>query len=268
MGTAKAAAAELGVIPSAVSHQLRRLEARLGSRLFERRGQRMALTEEGHRLLPGVSAGLETITEALADHDRERLTGPLRLSILESFALYWLLPRLRDYPFGEEGRALRLSTSQRVVLFDSENVDAAIRIGASAAADLAIDPLFDESFSLFARTDAAPGLPIFVSRHREAEWNAFRALSRNGAGTVVAVDSTAMAIKAATDGVGLGFAPGELMAAERAEGRVCQVEAANVPGQRGGYSLVYPRLGRRDRRLRLFREWLLDEVAQAAQASG
>lgn len=253
----KKAAAELGVIPSAVSHQIRKLEQRVGSRLFDRRGRQLVLTPEGERLLPGVATGLETIAQAFADHHRERVTGPLRVSVLETFALYWLLPKMVDYPFADEGRSLRLLPTQRLVSFDTENVDAAIRLGGTQSPDLEADPLFSDTLTLVAAPSVAEGAPVFISRHRLEEWNEFHDTAGVHDRVLVLVESASLAIKAATDGVGLAFAPVQLVEHELAAGRLHIASAVRVAGRRGHYSLLYPKLTRRDPRLRAFREWLL-----------
>ena len=253
----KKAAAELGVIPSAVSHQIRKLEQRVGSRLFDRRGRLLLLTAEGERLLPGVATGLDAIAQAFADHHRERVAGPLRVSVLETFALYWLLPKMVDYPFGDEGRSLRLLPTQRVASFDTENVDAAIRLGGSRSPNLEADPLFSETLTLVAAPSVADGAPVFISRHRLEEWNEFHEKAGVRDQVLVLVESASLAIKAATDGVGLAFAPVPFVEHELADGRLRIVGEVQVLGRRGHYSLLYPRLTRRDPRLRAFREWLL-----------
>ncbi len=59
------AAAQLGVSPSALSHTIRKLEERLGVRLFNRTTRSVAPTEAGERLLESARPGLETIAAGL-----------------------------------------------------------------------------------------------------------------------------------------------------------------------------------------------------------
>jgi len=63
----KAAARELNVTPSAVSHRLRLLEKVLGCRLLRRVGGRLELTECGERLAPALTAGFAQIMNAVGD---------------------------------------------------------------------------------------------------------------------------------------------------------------------------------------------------------
>lgn len=88
-----AAAEELHVTQSAVSHRIRSLEDHLGEALFERGGRRVELTEQGERYLEAVAPALARIERA-----SERLRGVtdsrIRLAVPSSFAVAWLIPRL------------------------------------------------------------------------------------------------------------------------------------------------------------------------------
>ena len=63
-GSFKAAAEELNVSPSNISHQVRKLENFLGAPLFSRSGRQIELTEEGQTFLPALTAGFQTIRSA------------------------------------------------------------------------------------------------------------------------------------------------------------------------------------------------------------
>ena len=65
-GSFKAAAVELSVSPSNISHQIRDLEAYLGVLLFSRQGRQIQLTAEGQSLLPELSEGFQRIRAAVA----------------------------------------------------------------------------------------------------------------------------------------------------------------------------------------------------------
>jgi LysR family glycine cleavage system transcriptional activator len=108
-----AAAAELDLTPSAVSHQIRGLESQLGVRLFHRRRSGIALTEHGQELLQGVVQGLDCILAA-ADRLRHRSTfGALSLAAPADFAQLWLTPRLAVFTAQYPRVELRLITERR-----------------------------------------------------------------------------------------------------------------------------------------------------------
>lgn len=92
-GSFSRAADELHVTHGAVSHRIRSLEDHLSVRLFERRGNSMSLTGEGHQLLASVNIAIDEITRGV-----ERLRGnnaiDLTVSLLPVMAARWLIPRL------------------------------------------------------------------------------------------------------------------------------------------------------------------------------
>ena len=125
----KDAAEEIGVTPSAVSHQLRILEDLLGVELMRRVGPRLELTETGRLLSPDLSVGFTRIIQAVATVKQERKLGPLRLSMLPTFAVHWLSPRMASYPFARSGFELLISTTQTAVDLGAGVADAAVRHG-------------------------------------------------------------------------------------------------------------------------------------------
>ena len=88
------AANELGVTPTAISHQIRILEDICGQPLFRRRPRPLELTSAGERLFPVIRSGLDMFASAIAAasprvaHKRLRVTSP------NAFASRWLVPRL------------------------------------------------------------------------------------------------------------------------------------------------------------------------------
>ena len=77
----RAAAAQAGVTPSALSHSMRQLEERLGVRLLNRTTRSVSVTDAGLRLLERLRPAMSQIAVALEDlnQERERPFGRLRL---------------------------------------------------------------------------------------------------------------------------------------------------------------------------------------------
>ena len=77
----RAAAAQLGVTSSALSHSIRQLEERLGARLLHRTTRSVSLTDAGLRLMERLRPGMEQISNALEDlkEERRRPSGRLRI---------------------------------------------------------------------------------------------------------------------------------------------------------------------------------------------
>ena len=88
------AAAELGVTAAAVSHQVKALEAWLGSALFARHAQGLSLTETGKRVLPSIVRAFDAMGDAVQTHAAASPQRQLAIAALPSVAQLWLAPRL------------------------------------------------------------------------------------------------------------------------------------------------------------------------------
>lgn len=96
LGSVKAAADEVGVSPSAISHQLHELSAYVGEELVVRAGRGIKLTDNGTRLHQHISPMFSNLGEVLSDVIGRRKTY-LRLGVCSSFGPYWLAPRLPEF---------------------------------------------------------------------------------------------------------------------------------------------------------------------------
>lgn len=94
LGGATRAAAELNVTHSAVSRQVKMLEASLGVRLFEGPKSGLRLTASGQELLAGLTPGFEALGEAVR---RVRMRASITIAVHNSLAVKWLIPRLSDF---------------------------------------------------------------------------------------------------------------------------------------------------------------------------
>ncbi|MFN3147569.1 MAG: LysR substrate-binding domain-containing protein [Paracoccaceae bacterium] len=140
-GSMTAAADELCVTPSAVSHQIRALEAFLDTALFEREGTRLCLTLTG-RAYVGRLTGL---LDALDDSTRQVREGgrrELRVLATPGFAARWLVPRLGRLPFAEDLR-LRVSEGAPSTDFATNDADVVIHWGDAPVPGLVVEPLME-----------------------------------------------------------------------------------------------------------------------------
>ncbi|MBQ4853820.1 LysR family transcriptional regulator [Rhodanobacter sp. B2A1Ga4] len=137
------AAAQLGVSPSALSHTIRALEARLGLRLLTRTTRNVAPTEAGERLSRELTPNFEDIDAALANLSelRDKPSGTLRITTGEHAASTILWPVLRkllpDYP---DIRVEVISDSSLTDIV-AERFDAGIRLGEQVARDMIAVPI-------------------------------------------------------------------------------------------------------------------------------
>jgi len=125
------AADELGLPKGRVSQVVRDLEARLGTRLFQRTTRRVSLTSDGELLAERAQALLADAgeIEALFQQDRQ-LSGRLRVDMPVRLALDAVLPALPEFLAAHPGLTVELSCTDRRVDLVEEGFDCVLRVGA------------------------------------------------------------------------------------------------------------------------------------------
>jgi LysR family glycine cleavage system transcriptional activator len=153
----KAAAEELAVTPTAVSHQIKTLEGWLGMPLFQRLPRGVRLTDCGERLFRSLHGALLDVVQTI-DHLRPQPSiGSLTLSTTPAFAALWLIPRLGRFYQTHPGIKVRLDTSTELLdLHQDASTDLAIRYGYGDHPSLHSQCLLDECFAVY-------GAPSFLA---------------------------------------------------------------------------------------------------------
>ncbi len=139
LGSFKAAAETLSVTPTAISHQIKRLEAHLGLRLFERLHRALRLTAAGETLAHEAQrafAGLERTIDVLVADGRAPGAATLTVSVVPSLAAKWLAPRLHRFNAAQPRIGLRVIAVEELVDFRRDaTVDIALRYGPGSRRD-------------------------------------------------------------------------------------------------------------------------------------
>src|SRR5215831_3809096 len=157
----KLAAAELGVTPTAVSHQIKLLESFCGQTLFRRQPRPIALTLAGEQLFPIIRDGFESFEEAI---NRVRVGGTgarLRVTTTNAFAARWLVPRLPHWRRAHPRLKLEIVGTDAVLSLKNGEADVSIRYARSAPTEGPSSELARDRFLVV----AAPAL-IGKSRKR------------------------------------------------------------------------------------------------------
>jgi LysR family glycine cleavage system transcriptional activator len=131
----KAAAQELGVTPTAISHQIRLLEAHCGQLLFRRRPRPLALTPAGALLAPGVTQGLQSFTDAWRRLDSAGEATVLRVTATNAFASRCLVPLIPTLRATHPNLKLEIIGIDTVLSLQSGEVDVAVRYARKAPQD-------------------------------------------------------------------------------------------------------------------------------------
>ncbi len=126
-GSFQDAARELGVTPSAISHQVRALEAWLEAPLFTRRARQVTLTAKGRRFLKDIEGAFSRIRKGAMRVRGDGRRARLRVSALPLFTNAWLIPRLAHFEEQHPGITLSIETSNRIADFERDDIDVGIR---------------------------------------------------------------------------------------------------------------------------------------------
>src|ERR1700752_4881013 len=140
------AASELGVTPTAISHQVRLLEEICGQPLFRRRPRPVALTTAGERLFPVIRSGFDTFASAIASASPRAGQKRLRVTSPNAFASRWLVPRLAKWREAHPKIPLEIIGTDAVLDLRAAEADIAIRYARRMPLDLSGKEIFRDTF--------------------------------------------------------------------------------------------------------------------------
>ncbi|MGR4897370.1 LysR substrate-binding domain-containing protein [Stenotrophomonas sp. LARHCG68] len=255
----QAAAVELNVTRSAVSHSVKGLESRLGVRLLHRTTRSVSLTEAGERLAVKLRPAVTSIAEALGEANdfRDTPSGTVRINASDAAVRMILRPLVarffREYPQVH----LDIVIDGRLVDIVADGFDAGIRLAEAVPKDMvAVRVVETVRFAAVAspRYFAEHGRPqVPQDLHRHAcirfrfesgalyRWEFERhgiAEPINVTGPLTLTDQILM-VEAAIDGVGIAFVPDYLVIDAEREGKLERVLEDWCP-RFPGVCLYYP----------------------------
>jgi DNA-binding transcriptional LysR family regulator len=281
LGSFRAAADDLGLSASAVSHAIRGLEAALGTTLFLREGRSIRLTEEGETLALHTERGFGELQLGISSVSSRARAHLLRLHCAPSLAAQWLLPRLRRLLTEVRGLEVRISAGTDYTRFASDEFDADIVYGAPPAEFYGgmhglqgVDtmPLGIETVTPLCSPDLAASIraprDLFAQTLIESDKKKIRWTDWFAANDLVAPDARGLrfdrsflSISAAADGLGVALESTRLAERELASGRlVCPLLGCSRDMTYAGHWLVFPRAKRYSRPVTLFSAWIAKEL--------
>lgn len=138
------AAAELFVTPAALSYQIKQLEEHLGTPVFHRLNRAVELTEAGRALQPGVASAFDNLQQAVRAVGQVGNTSGFNVTAGPAFTAKWFAPRLFRFAEAHPEIDLRFVATLRIMDFQRDGVDAAIRFGTADDPDYYNEVLADE----------------------------------------------------------------------------------------------------------------------------
>ena len=258
------AAEELHLTQTAVSQHVRNLEQRLGKRLFRRVPKGLALTDEGMILLPTLVESFERMASVIERIRTTQKREVLSVGSVGSFAVGWLMPRLRDFQARHPFLEVRLFTNNNRVDLAGEGLDYAIRFGDGHWHGTEAIYLLDAPLAAVCAPQVAQrivsvrdlGRETLLRSYRADEWTAwFKA-----AGVAPPLltgpmfDSSLVLADAAAQGAGIALLPIRLFSRDIRQGRL--VRLFDIELALGSYWLTRLDTRRETEAMLAFRTWL------------
>ena len=271
--SAKHAAAELFVTPTAISHQVRSLEASLKLALFIRRPRRLILTAEGLALYEALRQGFDLFAQTIQSISAPRSRRAVTLSTTPGFAAKCLLPRIASFQNEHSQLDLKIHASHQPVALDGSTADVAIRYGRGTWPGYVAEKLFDNTFSpacspLLGLHDPKGLLsqtlihfewqPTIKSPPTWRKWNQEAGLASLDTSAGLIFSDESHAITAAVAGQGVALLGNELIADELRSGALVQPFGPILDGD--AYYFIYPEARRDDPPIQALRQWVMEQI--------
>lgn len=173
-GGFRAAARELGMSSSALSHAIAALEERMAVRLFNRTTRSVVLSAAGAQFLSEIGPALQTLERAIENvgEHADRPSGRLRLNMAPGAARILLQPLLLDYARRYPEVELEIVTENALVDVIGKGFDAGIRLTEAISPDMVAVPVISKMRSFVVGSPRyfegrdKPVVPSDLSRHR------------------------------------------------------------------------------------------------------
>lgn len=272
-GSFKAAAELLNVTQSAISHQIKGLEAHLGTFLFLRQPRGIELTGAGREFHTHVRAAFVEIERGVRRIGQPQGPESLTIQTYSTIAVRWLVPRLQGFQARFPRLVIRLVTAQTDPSFADEAIDLGLVIGRPAPARLASAYLFSPQLfpvcapALAARLTApadlarVPLLQVYPSAGDWPCWLAAQGVAGVDPDQGMRFDSYDHALRMAARGHGVALAMQPYVAEELAAGTLVRpFPGCEVPAPEA-WHLVWPAARGQGRHAAAFCQWARDEVA-------
>jgi len=274
------AAEELSVTHSAISRQVAKLEEFLGVKLFERKHQQVVLTKRGAAYAARLQVLFDQIQEATVAHFHSQPERSLlRIGVLSTFAMRFLIPRLARFKQRHPELTLQIESSHKPIDPNSPEIDVAIWLGKGEWPNVIAEHLFHEELipvgspallvghTIRDADDLQPFLLLHAAQ-RADDWQ--RWLEAMGATRVdgqrgLRLEYSGLVYQGAVDGLGLAMA--QTMFVQDDIARKHLVRIIDKPLRTGrSYYLVYAKSNAGQPRIVHFLEWLKAEIAETHAA--
>lgn len=275
LGSFRLAAGELNITRSAVSHQIKALEQRLGIQLFRRDARRAELTQAGQLYFPAVRDAFDQIEMQTRAMRPSTTDNDLTLQVYVTVALKWLIPRLHDFEKRYPDMRVRLSTTYSDWDYNEDHADAGFVLTRNRNPNLYARTLFRSALTPICSPALLKGpnaikTPADLKKHKllyvytaEEDWHIW--LAAAGVSGVklsesLAFDSYLLAQEAAIEGRGVAMTIGPFATEELRSGRLVTPFPLLAP-HRHHWQFVCRAENRMKPKISKFENWLAKQIA-------
>ncbi|WP_338243928.1 LysR substrate-binding domain-containing protein [Aurantiacibacter hainanensis] len=270
LGSARSAANELGLSPSALSRRISNLESFTGRKLFSRSGQTMKLTDEGRNFYDAVAPHLESLAAAVEAQSENVQLLRLRLGVMPLFGTQRLFPRLNELRAAHPRLHLDIDTGPHLIDRVGDTLDAAIGLMTRPAPSLYSVQLDQNTVHAIASKDLATELgpdPDMERLERQTfllhtdmpasfdAWKAALGLERLQPAAVDHYDSGQLILEAAAQGIGIAMMHDDHLARNN-DPRLARIYDVKVESPYSYWFICRP-ADLEARPVRIFHDWLV-----------
>jgi LysR family glycine cleavage system transcriptional activator len=266
---------ELHITPSAVSHQIKKLEDALGESLFERGSRELKLSALGTSLYQDVAPLIDQLDAVVARYRKEAPRSSIRISVQPFFASEYFIPRLHEFTSANPEIDIKVGTSDESAERHPADADMSIRLFRAPPPELQADLLFPLRMAPagspeFQRRLAVTGgkivgeFPIIVHEtypNAWKQWSETSGIALPDNPKITRLDSMIAVVRAAQRGIGAALVPvpvGDLWFTEGSIVRLFEQDVvANV-----GYYLTCTLDRAKDESVARFSKWILQSFAE------
>jgi LysR family glycine cleavage system transcriptional activator len=271
----RAAADELFITSSAVSHQIKSLEEELGLQLFDRGARELKLTDAGSSMYGELSPLIDQVDTVVAVFKKSGRRQSLRISVQPFFASEFFVPRLSEFTAQNPDIDIQVGTSDESAEKHPADADLSIRLFKAPPAGLRSDLLFPLRMAaagspqfkkdlVVRKGKVTSAFPLIVHETRPKAWKNWSdssGVSLPADSKVTRLDSMIAVVRAAEQGIGAALVPVPIADLWFRQGSIVRLFKPELVADVSYYLVSRETRGQGDA-LETLRSWILRNFAE------
>ncbi|MDJ0708891.1 MAG: LysR substrate-binding domain-containing protein [Woeseiaceae bacterium] len=271
----RAAADELFITASAVSHQIKGLEEELGLQLFDRGSRELKLTDAGSSLYEELAPLIDQVDSVVARYLESGRRQSVRISVQPFFASEFFVPRLSEFTARHPDIDIQVGTSDESAEKHPADADLSVRLFSSSPTGYRSDLLFPLRMVAAGSPDFKKSLVVHKKRIKSAfplivhetrpkawkNWSRSSGVKIPDDSKVTRLDSMIAVVRAAEQGIGAALVPVPIADLWFKQGSIVRLFKQELVAD-VSYYLVSREDRQRDPAVEALRSWILEEFAE------